>query len=746
MLIACGFGLILANHYKKTYERRSDELVAQEKLAHGANQKANQPSITAKQLPSATAQSEYVSAFLSGELHKTLSEKADFEGPVFFFNSFNRQNDTSCYAVFSALKNRRVKYIDPVKVAHTIEALKEISDLAHCPVPKAEGYGVGYQFIQHNPEIEAYSEFGRLITQRNRKRGFRPSLFVMNANVALFDVHSRVNDRLLISSDEFCRNTDEWDDWNDTRSTFGIRPCIRPVYMEFSPDNCRVHRVIERFGRFQSPEKGDPIKVLQHYGRGDGERMVPKVSSGVFQYSGQYYYFNLGYATKTGLVGRVAVLRFGRLFDDKNNPASIPDCEYTTYLLPEEARRKRGKYVDVNAKNVEARIAPTSDALADDFINIASSTRNFLKFPNSPHRPPSDRCMRGMAPVSYLKDPVEWITLGSCLDTSKPAPPFIARWGGPIRIGFDWTWASLLFSPEEEGPPPKRPVIDPEKAMNAKQLQRYKVQQQSKKRKITLEHVRHLINPDSPESIYHLKQQVNIRQIVEKAVPELRELTGLNIEIVTGADSDKANFIIRPGGPLYFKGNVFRMPSPITGRGGEPAMTNIFEGRLSGAVRMAPFARSQVDGYFIPDPAGLIQQAVCHVYRELPDKLLEGLVQECLVRGMGLPNLSKTSQNSLLGPWARIFEPVEAGSIYSRGPMRGYWGRELMQQPDRWGEYSTRLSHMGAPGISAFERSMLGVLYGPKVRPGMPVSQLAHERNQLLKIFNEIRKKEEAKW
>lgn len=82
-----------------------------------------------------------------------------------------------------------------------------------------------------------------------------------------------------------------------------------------------------------------------------------------------------------------------------------------------------------------------------------------------------------------------------------------------------------------------------------------------------------------------------------------------------------------------------------------------FQKYLVDAVRFTPVSRSQVDGYFLTDKDNNIQLAICLLNSKNDDALLKSLTTECLLRAMGLPEVSRLSKTSTLSNWNRAYDP-----------------------------------------------------------------------------------------
>lgn len=71
------------------------------------------------------------------------------------------------------------------------------------------------------------------------------------------------------------------------------------------------------------------------------------------------------------------------------------------------------------------------------------------------------------------------------------------------------------------------------------------------------------------------------------------------------------------------------------------------ETMLKGAVRFAPSSPAQVDGYFIPDKNNNIVAAVCYINVSNPEDVQKSYINECLLRSLGFPEVSKNPDGVL---------------------------------------------------------------------------------------------------
>jgi|GEM_PF-4365482 len=124
-------------------------------------------------------------------------------------------------------------------------------------------------------------------------------------------------------------------------------------------------------------------------------------------------------------------------------------------------------------------------------------------------------------------------------------------------------------------------------------------------------------------------------------------------------------------------------------------------------VIFTPNSDKQVDGFFVTNERNEIQFSICY----LPSRILEGslkmnLLDECLVRSMGLPD-----------PISNMATELDPPSILS------YW-----QDKDKWHArivaYHRGRDSLDIQGLSALDMLLLEVLYNPSIHPGMGVKDV----------------------
>ncbi|HRI77813.1 MAG TPA: hypothetical protein PLX33_12600 [Alphaproteobacteria bacterium] len=124
------------------------------------------------------------------------------------------------------------------------------------------------------------------------------------------------------------------------------------------------------------------------------------------------------------------------------------------------------------------------------------------------------------------------------------------------------------------------------------------------------------------------------------------------------------------------------------------------ESLLKTAIYFTPYAKKQVDGYYLPNAANKIGLAFCFIWQGHPPEMLKALTRECLVRSMGLP---------------------DATALQSRGYL-DLWG-DAPELPRRSKEPIIDTVKVGETDVptemSDYDRLFLRLLYRPEVKPGM---------------------------
>lgn len=137
-------------------------------------------------------------------------------------------------------------------------------------------------------------------------------------------------------------------------------------------------------------------------------------------------------------------------------------------------------------------------------------------------------------------------------------------------------------------------------------------------------------------------------EIIKKQLSALSEATGADIRLIEPLDKadrtrNYAKIRVIPDGTPALK---VATPSP----GGYTFHPNTVEIALFNGVLLESVTRSYVYGYLLPDSSLSLDFAVCKVDPSLEDVMLAALLNECLVRTLGLPSMSE-NEESILSYW-----------------------------------------------------------------------------------------------
>ncbi len=163
------------------------------------------------------------------------------------------------------------------------------------------------------------------------------------------------------------------------------------------------------------------------------------------------------------------------------------------------------------------------------------------------------------------------------------------------------------------------------------------------------------------------------------------------------------------------------------------------EESLLNGILFESYTRKYLDGYLLPDSQYNLDLTICKIDPTLEDSFLTALINECLIRSLGLPGISKNA-DSLLSSWhiipdLTLFErrkkttafklaDQEIVSFMTKSALKGYQDRgqgELAEQMKK-GTFWITLNEglvSSFSNIPSYERLMISLLYCPKVKQGM---------------------------
>ena len=162
---------------------------------------------------------------------------------------------------------------------------------------------------------------------------------------------------------------------------------------------------------------------------------------------------------------------------------------------------------------------------------------------------------------------------------------------------------------------------------------------------------------------------------------------------------------------------------PPVGRvGGSPLHKVIYATRfredflpqLKTAIYFTPSYYQQVDGFILPKADNSIGTSYCFIFEGHEPSILKTLVQECLMRSLGLPGIASDNSGSLLGLWnnkyqAQYIPPFNPDTIYP------------MDKPELSPEYKSQENKAGnsvPTDFSNFDIFITKLLYSPAIQNG----------------------------
>ncbi len=219
-------------------------------------------------------------------------------------------------------------------------------------------------------------------------------------------------------------------------------------------------------------------------------------------------------------------------------------------------------------------------------------------------------------------------------------------------------------------------------------------------------------------SVADISQDHFFHKIVSGRVSSLKEKTGIKLRYIDSKEDAAA-------GELFAKIRII----PILGTGlfndykvdvvgaGQHSISNINSfNRIPGAVEFTPLSRAQVYGMYVPDVEGSISFASCRILISLPAKMISALVEECLIRSLGLPALSERAPHgSRLSEWNSKANAASKLPIYDGEEARDPFSH-LRQKIDK--DNQVDLREVGGSGYSDYDIKMLSILYCPSLKLG----------------------------
>ncbi len=220
--------------------------------------------------------------------------------------------------------------------------------------------------------------------------------------------------------------------------------------------------------------------------------------------------------------------------------------------------------------------------------------------------------------------------------------------------------------------------------------------------------------------VHDPKVEALIERQVLSVLPVLKNTTGLDISYLNHSDETDSNFanirivyfssICDGSDNIYKLGDCafalderielfYRMISSLHGHS------------LSSMVPFTPKSDRQVEGVIFPNENNEIDFAVCFVWKGHPEIVIKGLVTECLVRAMGLPNPISGNDNAL--------------SLWNTS--------KLIKRPNSATINPEDISAIVPVTPSEYDQHILSILYNEKLVSG---SSIPEARKNILKFIS----------
>lgn len=307
----------------------------------------------------------------------------------------------------------------------------------------------------------------------------------------------------------------------------------------------------------------------------------------------------------------------------------------------------------------------------------------------------------------YFKKSYPWLYEYLYREIGTPRVNVINKWTNPVRISigypnglkpYDWQEGDGLSC--SEGACVLKGTYINEPSVEEQWVNNYNNPESQKNRYRDNKFVQNIIVPE-----------------IEKNIPLLRQATGLDMKYVP-AHQDNADDVAeiriiiansdsnrQPWLTPFKEGRMLMHDPDVKGRLGNVDEYKIdgrdyiyfreqVESALSTAVYFTPYSYQQVDGYILPNADNSIGMAFCYLNKDLNEDIIKRLLQECLVRSLGLTN-AYGFDKGVLSLWNdSFFQP-----------------KHLRQYHDS----------QAVTGVSDFDLRMLGILYRKDIEPGMSV-------------------------
>ncbi len=225
---------------------------------------------------------------------------------------------------------------------------------------------------------------------------------------------------------------------------------------------------------------------------------------------------------------------------------------------------------------------------------------------------------------------------------------------------------------------------------------------------------------------------------VNTLIPELEKITGLDLHLqmpwedAENTLEDYARIRIIPvflnPQKNFFK--IFRYGTPSK----QEMLTHDIVARevnLVGAVSYTTDVRSQVDGYLLPEADNSLGMSVCKIMHVVGRDMMKALITECLLRALGLPDISKSNDRALLGNWNKEYDSFskledldgrEQGRVWEGTGSDAHISYFHLAKEEEFPKINKDLrSYMS---FSDYDKMMAKLLYCPAVKAGMKKEQV----------------------
>lgn len=210
---------------------------------------------------------------------------------------------------------------------------------------------------------------------------------------------------------------------------------------------------------------------------------------------------------------------------------------------------------------------------------------------------------------------------------------------------------------------------------------------------------------------------------IKKLLPDLRTATGLPIEFIPSTDSRektkefaRVRIVFIPTTNLWNHFKVLNVFPNSTVENWHYQLNS----RYVGAIPFTASSKAQVDGFLLPNADNTLGLAVCRILSTLPQNIMRTLISECLVRSMGLPELSRLSTKALVGPWNSAYDRTEKLPATDADAIVWPGMRDKTLAAEKF--YATlppaegSVEHSGA--LTEYDKTLLSLLYCAAIKSG----------------------------